>query len=301
MPVGQLIGCRGCATPTRSARALALRLGLDVEKVRQQPFVKLSGGQKQKILIAIALGRDTRLLIMDEPAANLDPEARKIFFELLAERQHDTTMLISSHRLNEVASLVNRVVELDMARSCSTIASPTTSRSPACSTAASRCAAPSRLRRAVGTWNFRDAGEGLVWEGEVARPDRLRFLGMLSLRRRGQSRLPSEQNGRARNERHAAPVPRRIGFHPGPLSACGKKGNWPEGMAEISGTATPASAATWSFPIRASPPRCAAARRMSRSSSTTSAASSSGCATRPRNFPGWRRPARACGWPTRPT
>ena len=48
---------------------------------------------------------------MDEPAANLDPEARHIFFQLLAERLHDTTMLISSHRLDEVAPLVNRVIE----------------------------------------------------------------------------------------------------------------------------------------------------------------------------------------------
>ena len=118
MPVGQLIGFAAalCGSDEKRIADIALRLGLDVEKVRSQPFVKLSGGQKQKILIAIALGRDAKLLIMDEPAANLDPEARKIFFELLAERQHDTTMLISSHRLNEVAALVNRVVELDMGR-----------------------------------------------------------------------------------------------------------------------------------------------------------------------------------------
>ncbi|MBL8503028.1 MAG: ABC transporter ATP-binding protein, partial [Rhodocyclaceae bacterium] len=118
MPVGQLIGFAAslCGSDEKRIADIALRLGLDVEKVRSQPFVKLSGGQKQKILIAIALGRDAKLLIMDEPAANLDPEARKIFFELLAERQDDTTMLISSHRLNEVAALVNRVVELDMGR-----------------------------------------------------------------------------------------------------------------------------------------------------------------------------------------
>jgi ABC-2 type transport system ATP-binding protein len=49
----------------------------------------LSGGMKQKLLIAIALGRDAKVLVMDEPAANLDPEARKIFFDLLAERLED--------------------------------------------------------------------------------------------------------------------------------------------------------------------------------------------------------------------
>ena len=53
---------------------------------------------------------------MDEPAANLDPEARKIFFDLLAERQDNATMLISSHRLDEVAALVNRVLEMDMGK-----------------------------------------------------------------------------------------------------------------------------------------------------------------------------------------
>jgi ABC-2 type transport system ATP-binding protein len=53
---------------------------------------------------------------MDEPAANLDPEARKIFFDLLAERQDDATMIISSHRLDEVSSLVNRVIEMDMGK-----------------------------------------------------------------------------------------------------------------------------------------------------------------------------------------
>mgnify|MGYP000685840832 CR=1 FL=1 len=44
---------------------------------------------------------------------NLDPEARRVFFQLLAEKQEHTAMLISSHRLDEVASLVNRVIEMD--------------------------------------------------------------------------------------------------------------------------------------------------------------------------------------------
>ena len=49
----------------------------------------------------MALGRDCDLLVLDEPAANLDPEARHAFFELLAERQAHVAMLISSHRLDE--------------------------------------------------------------------------------------------------------------------------------------------------------------------------------------------------------
>ena len=183
MPVGQLIGFAAalCGSDAQRIAALALRLGLDVEKVRSQPFVKLSGGQKQKILIAIALGRDAKLLIMDEPAANLDPEARKIFFELLAERQDDTTMLISSHRLNEVAALVNRVVELDMGRVVldDRVADDVSLSGVLDCRIRVKRVEPA-FAKALGAWDFRCSADGLEWSGEVAGPDRLRFLGMTS-------------------------------------------------------------------------------------------------------------------------
>lgn len=183
MPVGQLIGFAAslCNSDEKRIAALALRLGLDVERVRQQPFVKLSGGQKQKILIAIALGRDAKVLVMDEPAANLDPEARKIFFELLAERQHDATMLISSHRLNEVAALVNRVVELDMGKVVldDRVADDVSlSGLLDCRIRIKR--ADAAFDKALSAWDFRASPDGLEWTGEVAGPDRLRFLGMTS-------------------------------------------------------------------------------------------------------------------------
>jgi len=134
------------------------------------------------ILIAIALGRAARVLVMDEPAANLDPEARKIFFELLAERQNDATMLISSHRLNEVSALVNRVIELDMGKVVldDKVADDVSlSGKLACRVTVKR--AEPALAKALTTWNFRDvADDGTEWEGEVAGPDRLRFIGMLS-------------------------------------------------------------------------------------------------------------------------
>jgi len=115
MPVGQLIRFAAGVSDSDPSRMLAVseQLGLDAHRIRHQPFNKLSGGQKQKLLISIALGRDCDLLVLDEPAANLDPEARHSFFQLLAARQAHVAMMISSHRLDEVAALVNRVVELD--------------------------------------------------------------------------------------------------------------------------------------------------------------------------------------------
>ena len=183
MPVAQLIDFSAalCGTDPATIHQLARRLGLDLDPILARPFVKLSGGMKQKLLIAIALGREAKLLIMDEPAANLDPEARKIFFELLAERQDDTTMLISSHRLNEVSALVNRVIEMDMGKVVldDRVADDVSlSGQFACRIAIKRSEAA--FAKAMQTWKFRDLGNGMEWEGVVPGPDRLRFMGMTS-------------------------------------------------------------------------------------------------------------------------
>ncbi|OGT89848.1 MAG: ABC transporter [Gammaproteobacteria bacterium RIFOXYA12_FULL_61_12] len=184
MPVGQLVRFVADVAGSDPARivAVAHRLGLNIDQNRHQPFVRLSGGQKQKLLIAAALGRDTSLLIMDEPAANLDPEARGVFFELLAEkRDKEAVMLISSHRLDEVATLVNRVIELDQGQVVldDKVDDHVDLNSRlACRVRINRPEAA--FARAVGQWGFTAAPDGLQWEGSVAGPDRLRFLGMLS-------------------------------------------------------------------------------------------------------------------------
>jgi ABC-2 type transport system ATP-binding protein len=183
MPVGQLIHFAAslCGSDPQRIVDLAKRLGLDVDGVMSRQFVRLSGGMKQKLLIAIALGRDARVLVLDEPAANLDPEARKIFFELLAERAESATMLISSHRLNEVSTLVNRVVELDMGKVVlDDRVADDVSLSGRLDCRISVKRPEPAFAKAMASWNFRDLGEGVEWEGAVAGPDRLRFMGMTS-------------------------------------------------------------------------------------------------------------------------
>ena len=183
MPVGQLIKFSASLCDADPGRMVGVseRIGLDVERFRHQPFVKLSGGQKQKLLIAIALGRDSELLVMDEPAANLDPEARHVFFQLLAEKKEQAVMLISSHRLDEVAPLVNRVIELDQGNVV------LDDRVADLVELSSRLQCQVRLIRAedafaktIREWGFNGSDDGLVWEGQVPGPDRLRFLGVLS-------------------------------------------------------------------------------------------------------------------------
>ena len=183
MPVGQLIDFSAslCGTDPARIHQIGRRLGLDLDSILSRQFVRLSGGMKQKLLIAIALGRDARVLVMDEPAANLDPEARKIFFDLLAERIEETTMLISSHRLDEVSALVNRVIEMDMGRIVldDKVADDVSLTGRlACRIALKRF--EPAFARALDGWNFQSDATQLHWQGEIAGPDRLRFLGILS-------------------------------------------------------------------------------------------------------------------------
>lgn len=183
MPVGQLIRWAAslCSTDPAKMEEVATRLGLDVAKFRRHQFVKLSGGQKQKLLISIALGRDSDILVMDEPAANLEPKARGVFFELLAERKDRSVMLMSSHRLDEVASLVNRVIELDRGKITldDRVADDVAMTSVmTCRLMLSR--AEPAIAKTLIEWRFTDMNSGKKWEGIIAGPDRLRFMGMLS-------------------------------------------------------------------------------------------------------------------------
>ncbi len=182
MPVGQLIEFSAslCDADPKEMIRVSERLGLNFDELKSRPFVKLSGGQKQKLLISIALGREAKILILDEPAANLDPDARHIFFQLLAEKKDKAAMLISSHRLDEVAALVNRVIEMDQGI---VILDDCVEDSVELD---SVLKSEIRIKRkdeafakAIKAWRF-SSDDGILWRGQIAGPDRLRFLGVLS-------------------------------------------------------------------------------------------------------------------------
>lgn len=73
-----------------------------------------SSGQKKKVLLAQALVHNPKIIIMDEPAANLDPKARMEFFSHLKELQKEgKTIFISSHILAELDRFVDSLTILD--------------------------------------------------------------------------------------------------------------------------------------------------------------------------------------------
>jgi ABC-2 type transport system ATP-binding protein len=96
--------------------SIMAELGLNVNDHLNKPFFKLSGGMKQKLLISFALGRNPKILLMDEPSANLDPEARKIFFHYLEGFNKDALMILCSHRMGEISTLISREIEMDLGK-----------------------------------------------------------------------------------------------------------------------------------------------------------------------------------------
>jgi ABC-2 type transport system ATP-binding protein len=94
----------------------ANEMKLDIKRNIHKSFFKLSGGMKQKLLIAISLAQESSITVFDEPTANLDPKARDDFYRLLEGKQKDRVLLFVTHRLEEVEALVNREVYMDMGK-----------------------------------------------------------------------------------------------------------------------------------------------------------------------------------------
>ncbi|MCA1906093.1 MAG: ABC transporter ATP-binding protein [Desulfarculus sp.] len=92
----------------READAALERVGLTGLAAR--PFHDLSGGQRQRVLIARALVDRPRLLLMDEPTANVDAAAEREVFELLKELNREATVIVVSHDIGFVSPYVGQVI-----------------------------------------------------------------------------------------------------------------------------------------------------------------------------------------------
>ena len=88
-------------------------VGLPAECWEKSPF-ELSGGQKRRAAIAGVLAMKPKVLILDEPAAGLDPRGRQEIFDIVsAVHALGTTILMVSHSMDDVARLCRRIIVLE--------------------------------------------------------------------------------------------------------------------------------------------------------------------------------------------
>jgi ABC-2 type transport system ATP-binding protein len=91
--------------------ALLDELGL--RTVASTTFRRLSGGERQRLGFALALVGRPEVLVLDEPTAGMDPEARAVVrARIAAEREAGTAILVTSHELSDVERLADRIAIL---------------------------------------------------------------------------------------------------------------------------------------------------------------------------------------------
>lgn len=114
--VGEVVDLVAGHYPDPMTRSEALaRFGL--EDLARRQTGGLSGGQKRRLAVALALVGRPRLVLLDEPTTGLDVEARHVLWQALRDYHADgATVLLTSHYLEEVEALAQRVVVIDRGR-----------------------------------------------------------------------------------------------------------------------------------------------------------------------------------------
>lgn len=90
-------------------------LGLPYEDFRLRYVHALSGGQRRRVAIAGVIAMHTRVLVLDEPMAGLDPRGRRELLELLTrlQKDRDLTLIVCSASLTDASLLCDRFIVLD--------------------------------------------------------------------------------------------------------------------------------------------------------------------------------------------
>jgi len=91
---------------------------VEAEDLARRQIGTLSGGQLQRVLVARALVGEPRILILDEPTANVDQRLEGDIFELLEELNQRMTILVVSHDVAFISSYVKRVACINRTLVC---------------------------------------------------------------------------------------------------------------------------------------------------------------------------------------
>ena len=103
------------AQVTEMVKSAIELVGLDYEKLKDQSPFELSGGQKRRVAIAGVIASRPEILVLDEPAAGLDPKGKREFISLLhrLHRSFIKTIIIVSHDMNLISENCTSVAVFD--------------------------------------------------------------------------------------------------------------------------------------------------------------------------------------------
>ena len=88
---------------------------IELDDKRKSYTVNLSGGQRQKLAIGIALLNNPKILLLDEPTTGLDPNARREIWSILLKlkAQSQTSMILTTHYMEEAEQLCEYIIIID--------------------------------------------------------------------------------------------------------------------------------------------------------------------------------------------
>ncbi|MCL6559425.1 MAG: metal ABC transporter ATP-binding protein [Firmicutes bacterium] len=101
-------------------RALVSLAGVQADHLSDRRLGDLSGGELQRVLLAMALDPSPDLLLLDEPVSGIDVQGKELFYDLVSNlrRQYDLSIILVSHDWGLVSRYADRIVLLDRTVQC---------------------------------------------------------------------------------------------------------------------------------------------------------------------------------------
>jgi ABC-2 type transport system ATP-binding protein len=108
---------RGLTTPEAKKRTQEVMEELELWEHRNKPAADLSGGLRQRVIVALALVTRPRLIFLDEPSIGLDPVGRRVIWNIIRRMARSgTTILLTTHYMDEADALADKLLIIHQGR-----------------------------------------------------------------------------------------------------------------------------------------------------------------------------------------